>query len=102
MDKNINETINRYFDIPSNDVKIEDDEETIMFKIFGRIVQRKRSYLRISQAELSDRIGLTRTSITNIEVGKQKLPLIKMLKLFLILDESFETFIQLVQKEIGL
>jgi transcriptional regulator with XRE-family HTH domain len=39
---------------------------------FGRLVREHRRRLQLTQVELGRRIGLTRTSITNIESGRQK------------------------------
>ena len=40
-------------------------------KHIGRNIKIARKYKRITQEELAEKIGLSRTSITNIEVGKQ-------------------------------
>jgi DNA-binding XRE family transcriptional regulator len=42
---------------------------------FGRTVRQARVRLGISQNSLAERVGLSRTSITNIEKGKQRLML---------------------------
>lgn len=47
------------------------------YKEFGRLLRdaRGRADPRITQKQLADRVGLSRTSITNIELGKQHIPL---------------------------
>lgn len=44
---------------------------------FGRIIRQRRSLdgIQLSQEELAKRVGLSRTSITNIEKGRQQVPL---------------------------
>jgi transcriptional regulator with XRE-family HTH domain len=39
---------------------------------FGKLVRGYRSRLKLTQDDLADRVGLSRTSITNIEQGRQK------------------------------
>ena len=38
----------------------------------GKLVRRHRMRLKLTQDQLADRVGLSRTSITNIEKGRQK------------------------------
>ena len=44
-----------------------------LYSEFGILVRRNRRRLKLSQAMLAERVGLTRTSITNIESGRQKI-----------------------------
>jgi transcriptional regulator with XRE-family HTH domain len=46
--------------------------ETI-YRQFGAKIEAMRAALGVSQDELAKRVGLTRTSITNIESGKQRI-----------------------------
>jgi transcriptional regulator with XRE-family HTH domain len=50
------------------------DADLIYISI-GRNVRRERQRLKWSQEQLAVRIGLLRTSIANIEAGKQRVPL---------------------------
>jgi transcriptional regulator with XRE-family HTH domain len=43
-----------------------------MYAEFGKLVRRHRMRLNLTQDQLADRVGLSRTSITNIEKGRQK------------------------------
>lgn len=43
-----------------------------MYAEFGKLVRRHRMRLKLTQDQLADRVGLSRTSITNIEKGRQK------------------------------
>src|SRR4051812_27594425 len=47
------------------------------YQEFGRLLReaRERPESKITQKQLADRVGLSRTSITNIELGKQHIPL---------------------------
>jgi transcriptional regulator with XRE-family HTH domain len=47
-------------------------DETVLYKDFGRLVRDHRRRVRVTQSQLGERIGLSRTSITNIEQGRQK------------------------------
>src|SRR5919112_2069649 len=49
------------------------DEE--LYKFIGLRVKTEREDLEMSQATLAEHLGLTRTSITNIENGQQKVQL---------------------------
>ena len=54
-----------------------------LYSEFGSLVRGNRIRLKLSQAILAERVGLTRTSITNIESGRQK---ILLHHLFLLAD----------------
>lgn len=41
--------------------------------MFGMKVQQTREMLGLTQLELSKRVGLTRTSVVNIEAGRQRI-----------------------------
>ncbi len=47
--------------------------EENFYKIIGEKIRISRQALGISQSELAEKIGLRRTSITNIESGQQKI-----------------------------
>lgn len=47
-------------------------EPETMYAEFGKLVRRHRVRLNLTQDQLADRVGLSRTSITNIEKGRQK------------------------------
>lgn len=54
-------------------------DERRLFKEVGRKISQLRAApvggTRLTQADLAEMVGLTRTSITNIEKGNQKVPL---------------------------
>jgi len=52
-----------------------------IYKAFGRKVRTRREGLRITQSDLSVRLGLSRASIANIEAGRQAVLLHQFLAL---------------------
>lgn len=46
-----------------------------LYREFGRLVRERRKATSMSQATLAGHVGLSRTSITNIELGRQHLSL---------------------------
>lgn len=49
--------------------------ETALYCEIGGRIRAERGALGFSQVELAKEVGLTRTSIINIEAGRQRLPL---------------------------
>ena len=47
----------------------------LLYKIIGERIRKRRLDAGLSQAELAEASGYLRTSITNIEAGRQKAPL---------------------------
>jgi len=43
-----------------------------LYADFGQLVRKFRLQSKLTQDELGERVGLSRTSITNIELGRQK------------------------------
>lgn len=46
-----------------------------LYREFGRLVRARREALELTQDEVAERIGMGRTSITNIEKGRQHVSL---------------------------
>ena len=46
----------------------------LFYAEFGKILRELRRNKNLTQDELSQRVGLSRTSVTNIEKGRQKIP----------------------------
>lgn len=44
-----------------------------VYTVLGKRIRVGRSRVRLTQDELAQRVGLTRTSITNLELGRQKI-----------------------------
>lgn len=54
----------------------------------GDSIRRRREELRLTQAELGESLGLSRTSITNIERGRQRLLIDQFQRVCNVLDVS--------------
>lgn len=64
------------------------DFNSSLYVILGERIKKRRTELAISQESLAKAVGLGRTSITNIELGKHNVPLPILYKIseFLALD----------------
>lgn len=51
------------------------DFNSSLYKILGERIKRMRIEMEMSQENLANSVGLGRTSITNIELGKHNVPL---------------------------
>ena len=49
-----------------------------LYKIVGEKIKNGRKVRNLTQSDLADGVGLSRTSVTNIESGRQKYPLHKL------------------------
>lgn len=52
-----------------------DRQKDVLYDILGSNVRRIRSKMKLTQEQLATRISLTRTSVVNIEQGKQHPPI---------------------------
>lgn len=50
-------------------------DEALLYREIGARLRRRRAEAGLTQAQLADLIGVLRTSITNLEAGRQKAPL---------------------------
>lgn len=50
-------------------------EASPLYEEIGRAIREARQQAELSQEDLAYRVGLTRTSITNLERGRQQVPL---------------------------
>lgn len=55
--------------------------EAAVYKSFGRAVATRRRHTKLSQAEVAERIGMSRASLANIEAGRQRVFLHQVLAL---------------------
>ena len=46
-----------------------------LYKEFGRLLRASRTNKGLTQQDVADRVGLSRTSVTNIELGRQHVTL---------------------------
>lgn len=61
-----------------------------LYEEFGLLVREARSGAGVSQSELARRIGLSRTSVTNIERGRQHVSLRQLFEIARALDSTPE------------
>ena len=59
-------------------MKKDSSEQTLFYQQLGANIRKFREKKKISQEALANLIGLTRTSLTNIEKGRQHPPLHKL------------------------
>lgn len=71
----------------------EPSKEDLLYRIIGQNVRDARDDSGLTQEELADAIGVSRTSITNLERGEQRPPLHRLLRLAQSLDVSFSDLI---------
>ena len=64
-----------------------------LYQIVGERVRRHRESLHMSQEVLGDRIGRARTTVSNFEAGRQKLPLHQLLLIAMALDVELRDLI---------
>jgi transcriptional regulator with XRE-family HTH domain len=62
--------------------------EDSLYRLFGNRVRELREEKKVTQEELGRRVELSRTSITNIEKGRQRVLLHQMVEIASALDAS--------------
>lgn len=62
--------------------------EDLLYRLIGRNVRDARDAAGATQEDLAEAIGVTRTSITNLERGEQRPPLHRLLRLARSLEVS--------------
>ena len=62
------------------------DFKTSLYKIIGERIKSKREKLQITQHQLSDDIGISRASVSNIEVGRHQATLANLYEISHILE----------------
>lgn len=67
--------------------------EDRLYELIGRRVRERRERFEKTQDELAKQIHLTRTSVTNIERGRQKVPLHHLLRIANALDADLRDLI---------
>jgi transcriptional regulator with XRE-family HTH domain len=68
-----------------------------LYADLGRLVRRHRQRLGLTQDQLAERVGLARTSITNIERGRQKILLHQLFQLAESMGVSAEAILPMSQ-----
>ncbi len=65
-------------------------EEKLLYESVGNEIRKLRKAKGYNQSDLAKKIGLERTSITNIEIGKQKATIFVIYKICELFDISIE------------
>jgi DNA-binding XRE family transcriptional regulator len=60
--------------------------ESELYRRIGQRIKQRRNEMKMTQTELAEATGVLRTSITNIEAGRQKAPLHLIYQLCMVLD----------------
>lgn len=69
---------------PPGSSPVDDQIETLLYQLIGERVRARRGSL--TQTDLADRIGIGRTSVTNLELGQQRMPLHYLVRIAEALD----------------
>jgi transcriptional regulator with XRE-family HTH domain len=72
---------------------MNEDEEKFLYQSIGNLIRKQRKKTRISQEELADKLGLSRTSIVNIEHGRQHPSVHLLVDLSRILNVNLSYFV---------
>lgn len=67
--------------------------EKNLYAAVGKRLKHFRQQAEMTQTQLAERVGILRTSITNMESGKQKPPLSTLYKLCLVLGVEVSEFL---------
>jgi DNA-binding XRE family transcriptional regulator len=67
--------------------------ETQLYSQIGKRIKQRRIELGMTQTQLAETIGVLRTSITNIEAGRQKAPLHMIYQLCIVLSVEVATIL---------
>ena len=70
-----------------------DKDIDVLYTEIGRLIFEERDKKGLTQAELADKVFLSRTSITNIEKGKQKILVHVLLRVAAALEVNLESLL---------
>lgn len=70
--------------------------EALLYKKLGQQLRQKRESANLTQAQLAERVTVLRTSITNIEAGRQKAPLHLLYELCAVLQVDIKDMLPLM------
>ena len=68
-------------------------DETLLYNLIGSTIKQQRRKAEMTQEQLADAVGVLRTSITNIEAGRQKLPLYLLYEVCIALGVEIATIL---------
>src|SRR5260370_19597811 len=63
------------------------------YLLLGRRIAERRNASKLTQAQLAERIGSARTSVTNLERGRQQMPLHQLLRIAEVLEVDLKDLI---------
>jgi transcriptional regulator with XRE-family HTH domain len=72
---------------------VNEKQQQRLYQLLGENVKKYRNQNGLTQEQLANEIDLTRTSVVNIEQGRQHPPLHLLLQIAKVLDISLETLI---------
>ena len=78
---------------------MNDELETLLYHLIGERVRARRGSM--TQTELADRVGVGRTSITNLELGQQRMPLHYLVRIAEALDSDVRELIPSREELLG-
>ncbi len=81
---------------------LEEEWSKSLYKVIGYRITKKRLENKLTQQQLSDKAGLSRTSITLIELGKQKLPIDRVYRIAEVLKTEPRFFFPDVEDVFGI
>jgi transcriptional regulator with XRE-family HTH domain len=70
-----------------------DADARLLYRIIGERLRERRLEANVTQAQLAEAAGVLRTSITNIEAGRQKPPLHLLYKMCMALDVEVSSIV---------
>lgn len=70
-----------------------------VYKVMGKLIRARRKKIGLSQSALAERINLTRTSITNIEQGRQKIQVHTLCEIAKALDVQPSSLLPVFEKQ---
>jgi len=72
-------------------VAVKDGEDA--WRELGERLRRSREYLGLSQGEVAEKLGVSRTAITQMEAGRRKVSTLELAKLARLYGQSYEYFL---------
>jgi len=70
-----------------------DVDESLLYGMLGERLKQRRLEAKVTQAQLAQAAGVLRTSVTNIEAGRQKPPLHLLYRMCVVLDVEVSSII---------
>ncbi|MEW6636048.1 MAG: helix-turn-helix transcriptional regulator [Actinomycetota bacterium] len=78
-----------------------DVDERLLYGIVGERLKQRRAEANVTQAQLAEAVGVLRTSVTNIEAGRQKPPLHLLYRMCVALDVEVSSVVPSNEEVVG-